>query len=145
MVWGAIAYNAWSPLVLIGVTMTAQRYVHDMLLPHVLPLMQQLSEAILKQDNAEIHTAGLSQDCLRTVTIFPWLAGSPDFSQYLGFEDIWDSLGRRVGHYRSFNEQETRLQIIWNEISQDIMQNLYVLMPDRIASCFHARGGSSGC
>ncbi|GFV76835.1 transposable element Tcb2 transposase [Trichonephila clavipes] len=42
MVWGVIAYNTWSPLVLIRGTMTAQRYVHDILQPHVLPLMQRL-------------------------------------------------------------------------------------------------------
>ncbi|GFV32400.1 transposable element Tcb2 transposase [Trichonephila clavipes] len=40
MVWGAIAYNTQFPLVLIRGTMIAQRYVHDILQPHVLPLMQ---------------------------------------------------------------------------------------------------------
>ncbi|GFX04606.1 transposable element Tcb1 transposase [Trichonephila clavipes] len=44
MVWGAIAYNTRSPLdlVLISGTMTAQRYVHHILQPHMLPLMQRL-------------------------------------------------------------------------------------------------------
>ncbi|GFX84090.1 transposable element Tcb1 transposase [Trichonephila clavipes] len=46
MIWGAIAYNTRSPLVLIRGTMTTQRYVHDILLPHVLPLMQRLLGAI---------------------------------------------------------------------------------------------------
>ncbi|GFW00620.1 transposable element Tcb1 transposase [Trichonephila clavipes] len=40
MVWGAIANNTRSPLVLIHGTTTAQRYVHDILQPHVLPHMQ---------------------------------------------------------------------------------------------------------
>ncbi|GFV55347.1 transposable element Tcb2 transposase [Trichonephila clavipes] len=35
MVWGAIAYNPWSPLVFIRGTMTTQRYVHDIPQPHV--------------------------------------------------------------------------------------------------------------
>ncbi|GFU99180.1 transposable element Tcb2 transposase [Trichonephila clavipes] len=39
MVWGAIAYNIWSPLVLIRGTKIVQRYVHDILQPHVLPLL----------------------------------------------------------------------------------------------------------
>ncbi|PRD35584.1 UNVERIFIED_CONTAM: hypothetical protein NCL1_11159 [Trichonephila clavipes] len=38
MVWGSIAYNTQSFLVLIHETMTAQRYVHGILQPHVLPL-----------------------------------------------------------------------------------------------------------
>ncbi|GFU48372.1 transposable element Tcb1 transposase [Trichonephila clavipes] len=45
MVWGTIAYNKQSPLVLIHGTMTAQRYVHDILQPHVLPLMQRFPGA----------------------------------------------------------------------------------------------------
>ncbi|GFU75966.1 transposable element Tcb2 transposase [Trichonephila clavipes] len=39
MVWGVIAYNTQSLIVLIHGTITAQRYVHDILQPHVLPLM----------------------------------------------------------------------------------------------------------
>ncbi|GFT34598.1 transposable element Tcb1 transposase [Trichonephila clavipes] len=35
MVWGANSYNTQSPLVLIRGTMAAQRYVHDILQPHV--------------------------------------------------------------------------------------------------------------
>ncbi|GFU16015.1 transposable element Tcb2 transposase [Trichonephila clavipes] len=46
MVWGALAYNTRSTLVLIGGTMPAQRYVQDILQPHVLPLMQRLPGAI---------------------------------------------------------------------------------------------------
>ncbi|GFW43022.1 transposable element Tcb2 transposase [Trichonephila clavipes] len=107
MVWGVIAYNARSPLVLIRGTITAQRYVHGILQPHVLPLMQWLSEAIFQQDNARPRTAKVSQDCLRTVTALPWPARSLDFSP---IEHIWDHLGRRVGHPTSLNELETRLQ-----------------------------------
>ncbi|GFX20716.1 transposable element Tcb1 transposase [Trichonephila clavipes] len=116
--------------------MTAQRCVHDILQPHVLPLMQRLPGAIFQQDNARPHTARLSQDCLHTVTTLHWPARSPDLSP---IEHIWDHLGRRVGHPTSLNELEERLQQIWNEMSQDIIQNLYASMPDRIASCIRAR------
>ncbi|GFS81364.1 transposable element Tcb2 transposase [Trichonephila clavipes] len=68
-------------------------------------------------------------------------ARSPDLSP---IEHIWDRLGQRVGHPMSLNELEARLQHIWNEISQDIIQNLYASMPNRIASCIRARGGSTG-
>ncbi|GFW44553.1 transposable element Tcb2 transposase [Trichonephila clavipes] len=91
MVWAAIAYNTWSPLVLIRSTMTAQRYVNDILQPHVLSLMQRLPGAIFQKDNARPHTARVSQDCLLTVTILPWPTRSPDLSR---IEHIWDHLGR---------------------------------------------------
>ncbi|GFT38937.1 transposable element Tcb1 transposase [Trichonephila clavipes] len=74
--------------------MTIQRYVHDILQPHVLPLMQRLSKAIFQQDNARPHTARVSHECLRTVTALSWPARSPDLSP---LEHIWDHLGRRVG------------------------------------------------
>ncbi|GFU18071.1 transposable element Tcb1 transposase [Trichonephila clavipes] len=72
-----------------------------------------------------------------TVTTVSLPARSPDLSP---IEYIWDPLGRRVGHPTTLNELKARLQQIWNEISQDIIQNLYASMPDRIALCIRARG-----
>ncbi|GFV28787.1 transposable element Tcb1 transposase [Trichonephila clavipes] len=141
MVWGVTVYNTRSPLVLIRGTMTAQRYVHDILQLHVLPLMQRLPEDIFQQDNVRPQTARMSQDCILTVTILPWPARSPDLSP---IEHIWDYLGQRVGHPSNLNELEARLQQIWNEMSQDILQNLHTSMSDRIASCIRSRGGSTG-
>ncbi|GFT66929.1 transposable element Tcb1 transposase [Trichonephila clavipes] len=122
--------------------MTAQRDVHDILQPHVLPLVLQLPFSFLfQQDNAQPHTARVSQDCLRTVTTIFVPSRSRDLSP---IEHIWDHLERRVKHPSSLNELEARLQQIWNKMFQDIIQNLYASKPDRIASCIRARGGSTG-
>ncbi|GFY13320.1 transposable element Tcb2 transposase [Trichonephila clavipes] len=118
MVWNAIAYNTRLPLVLIRGTMTAQRYVHDILQPHALPLMQRLPGAIFQQDNARPHTARVSQGCLLAVTFLPSPARSPDLSS---IDHIWDLLGWRVGHPMSLNELKARLQQTWSETSQDII------------------------
>ncbi|GFS87880.1 transposable element Tcb2 transposase [Trichonephila clavipes] len=103
MIWGVIAYNTWSPLILIRGTMTVQRYVHDTLQPYVFPLMQRLPEAVIEQDNARFHTArlSLSLHCYRTVTTLPWPDRSPDLSP---IEHIWKQTGRRVGHSTRLNE-----------------------------------------
>ncbi|GFV79379.1 transposable element Tcb1 transposase [Trichonephila clavipes] len=111
--------------------MTAQRFVHDILQLHALPLMQRLPGAIFQQDNARPHTARVSQDCLRTVTTLPWPARSPYLSL---IEYIRDHLGRLVAHSTSLNELEASLQQIWNEMPQDIIQNLYA-----------REGGQQGC
>ncbi|GFU89371.1 transposable element Tcb1 transposase [Trichonephila clavipes] len=123
--------------------MTSLRYVHNIMQPHVLPLMQRLPRAIFLQDNAQPHTARVSQDCLRNVTTLPWSARSPDLSP---IQHIWDHLGWRVGHSTSLNELEASLQKIWieMEMSQDIIQNLYASIYDPIASCICARVGSTG-
>ncbi|GFT21544.1 transposable element Tcb1 transposase [Trichonephila clavipes] len=121
--------------------MAAQRYAHDILQPRVLPLKQRLPGAIFQQDNARHHTARVSLECLRIVTNHLWAARSPDLS---AIEHIWDHVGWRVGHPTSLNELQAMLQQIWNEKSQDIIQNSYASIPDRIASCIRARGGSTG-
>ncbi|GFX39700.1 transposable element Tcb1 transposase [Trichonephila clavipes] len=103
--------------------------------------MQRLPGTIFQQDDAQRHTARVSQDCLRIVTTLSWPARFPDLSP---IEHIWYHLGRRVGHPTSLNELEARLQQIRNEMSQDIIQNLYFSMPDRIASCIRVSGASTG-
>ncbi|GFV56681.1 transposable element Tcb2 transposase [Trichonephila clavipes] len=95
MVWGAIAYNARSSVVLIRGTITALRHVQDILLPNVMPLMQRLSRAIFQQTNALSHMARVSQDSIRIVTTLPWPALSPDVSP---IEHVWDHLGWRNVH-----------------------------------------------
>ncbi|GFY20136.1 transposable element Tcb2 transposase [Trichonephila clavipes] len=81
--------------------MTAQRYVHDILQPHVFPLMQRLPGASFQQDNAQPHTARVSQECPCTVTTLSWPAR---FTDLLPIEHSWDNLGWQVGHPTSLNE-----------------------------------------
>ncbi|GFU80807.1 transposable element Tcb1 transposase [Trichonephila clavipes] len=121
--------------------MTTQRYVHDILQPHVLPLMQRLPGDIFQQDNARPHLAMVSQDCLRTVATFNWPARSPDLSPV---KHIWGPLRGRVGHPTSLNELEARLQQIWNEMSQDIIQNYKTSSRSYRIVYSRARGGSTG-
>ncbi|GFV89184.1 l-Fucosyltransferase [Trichonephila clavipes] len=52
--------------------MTAQQYIHDILQPHVLPLIQRLPGAIFQQDNYQPHKAKVSQVCLLIITTLPW-------------------------------------------------------------------------
>ncbi|GFT16744.1 uncharacterized protein TNCV_1333581 [Trichonephila clavipes] len=69
--------NTRSPLVLIRGTMTAQRYVHDILQTHVLPLMQRLPEAIFstRQCSAS-HDKGVTR--LSTHCYYASFLGLPD-------------------------------------------------------------------
>ncbi|GFX88002.1 DDE_3 domain-containing protein [Trichonephila clavipes] len=65
MVWGSIAYDSRSTLIVMRETLTGQRYVDDILRPHVGPFLNGLPGAIFQQDNAHPHTARVAQDFLR--------------------------------------------------------------------------------
>ncbi|UYV79395.1 hypothetical protein LAZ67_17002463 [Cordylochernes scorpioides] len=93
MVWGAIAYDSRSPLFRIQGTMTAQRYVDDVLRPVTLPYLQGVPNALYQQDNARPHTARISQQALQDVQMLPWPPCSPDLSP---IEHVWDIIGRRL-------------------------------------------------
>ncbi|GFT32955.1 HTH_Tnp_Tc3_2 domain-containing protein [Trichonephila clavipes] len=59
-VWGAISWDTRSSLVVLQGTLTARRYVDDILTPIVLPMLSSRPGAIYQQDNARPHTARLS-------------------------------------------------------------------------------------
>ncbi|GFT08290.1 HTH_Tnp_Tc3_2 domain-containing protein [Trichonephila clavipes] len=76
-VWGAISWDTRSSLVVLQGTLTARRYVDDILTPIVLPMLSSRPGAIYQQDNARPHTARLSQQCLQGYDVLPWPARSP--------------------------------------------------------------------
>ncbi|GFS85575.1 transposable element Tcb1 transposase [Trichonephila clavipes] len=85
------AYDSRSPLIGVRGTLTGQRYVDDILRPHVGTFLNGLPEAIFQQDNTHPHTARVAQDFLRHFQTLPWTAHSPDLSPV---EHVWDQLKR---------------------------------------------------
>ncbi|GFV30615.1 transposable element Tcb1 transposase [Trichonephila clavipes] len=79
-VWRCPAYDSRSTLIVMSRTLTGQRYVDDILRPHVGPFLNGLPGAIFQQDNARPHTARVAQDFLRRFQTLPWPACSPDLS-----------------------------------------------------------------
>ncbi|GFU72528.1 transposable element Tcb2 transposase [Trichonephila clavipes] len=71
--------------------------------------MQRFPGANFVQDNAQPHTARVSQDCLCIITTFSGPARSPDLSP---IKHTLNPLGRRIGHPTSLNELEARLKQI---------------------------------
>ncbi|GFX61394.1 transposable element Tcb1 transposase [Trichonephila clavipes] len=71
--------------------MTAQRYVHDILQPHVLPLMQRLPGAIFQYGNARAYTASASQDSSHCY----YLSLACSISRFVTNRAYWDQLDWR--------------------------------------------------
>ncbi|UYV75883.1 Transposase [Cordylochernes scorpioides] len=141
MVWGAIAYDSRSPLLRIQGTMTAQRYVDDVLRPVTLPYLQGVPNALYQQDNARPHTARISQQALQDVQMLPWPPYSPDLSP---IEHVWDIIGRRLHALpqpRSEDELWKMVEREWRAIPQDAIRTLIDSLPRRVAACIAVRGG----
>ncbi|GFT47856.1 transposable element Tcb1 transposase [Trichonephila clavipes] len=70
-VWRRPAYDSRSTLIAMRGALTGQRYVDDILRPHVEPFLNGPSGAIFQQDNALPHTARVAQDFLRHFQTLP--------------------------------------------------------------------------
>ncbi|GFU06927.1 transposable element Tcb2 transposase [Trichonephila clavipes] len=137
-VWGAISWDTQSSLVVLQGTLTARRYVDDILTPIVLPMISSRPGAIYQQDNARPHTARLSQQCLQGYDVLPWPARSPDLSP---IDHIWDALGRQLQPSRDTGELTAQMQRLWQDLPQGVISDLIESMPRRISACIAARGG----
>ncbi|UYV85064.1 hypothetical protein LAZ67_X004439 [Cordylochernes scorpioides] len=143
MVWGAIAYDSRSPLLRIQGTMTAQRYVDDVLLTVTLPYLQGVPNALYQQDNARPHTARISQQALQDVQMLPWPPYSPDLSP---IEHVWDIIGRRLHALPQPRSEDELWQMVereWRAIPQDAIRTLIDSLPRRVAACIAVRAGAS--
>ncbi|GFS49232.1 transposable element Tcb2 transposase [Trichonephila clavipes] len=109
-VWRHPAYDSRSTLIVMRGTLTGQRYVHDIILPHVGPFLNGLPGAIFQQDNARPHTARVVQDFLRHFQTFPGPARSPDLSPV---EHVWDQLKRQMPLCHTVHDLELAVQDLW--------------------------------
>lgn len=143
MVWAAISMEHRTPLVVVDGNLTAQRYVDEILRPHLLPLLEEHAELrTFQQDNARPHVARVTREFLdeQEIQTMPWPPYSPDLNP---IEHLWDELGRRVmargpitraGLIRMLHEE-------WGAIPQETIRTLIRSMRRRCVACVDAQGG----
>ncbi|GFW64961.1 DDE_3 domain-containing protein [Trichonephila clavipes] len=135
---GAIAYDSWSSLIVMRGTLKSQRYVDDILRPHVGPFLNGLPGAIFLHDNARPHTARVAQDFLSHFQTLPWPARSPDLSPV---EHVWDQLKRQMPLCYSVHNLELAVQDLWTNLPQDNIRCLINSLSDRVVACIATAGG----
>ncbi|GFW29220.1 transposable element Tcb1 transposase [Trichonephila clavipes] len=106
----------WGIIIVMRGALTGQRYVGDILRPHVGPFLNSLPGAIFQQGNARPHTARVAQDFLRPFQTLPWPALSPDLSPV---EHVWDQLKRQMPSGHFVPDLELAVQDLWAHLPQD--------------------------
>ncbi|GFV52955.1 DDE_3 domain-containing protein [Trichonephila clavipes] len=107
-------------------TLTGQRYVDDILRPHVGPFLNGLPGTIFQQVNARSHIARVAQDFLRHFQTLPWPTRSPDLSPV---EHVWDQLKWQMPSCHSVHDLELAVQDLWAHLPQDNIRCLINSMP----------------
>ncbi|GFV29890.1 transposable element Tcb1 transposase [Trichonephila clavipes] len=129
MVWAGIMINGRKRLhVVANGTMTGQRYIDEVLLPHVRLFRGAVGDKfVFMDDNATCHRTLAVQVCLDSEGIqrLVWPARSPDLNP---IENVWDALGRQVAgrNYPPINKNTLIRELTeeWDKLPQQLLDNV---------------------
>lgn len=151
MVWGAIGLNQRiGPHVFQNVGagrgngVTAQRYVDQILRPHIVAFFARHQNHVFQQDNARPHTARLTRDFLHqhNIRTMPWPAMSPDLNP---IEHLWDEIQRRLNQVlprpTTRAELEAAFLRVWAQVPMAFVNRLVHSMYRRCVAVLNTQGG----
>ncbi|GFV71941.1 histone-lysine N-methyltransferase SETMAR [Trichonephila clavipes] len=108
--------------------MTGQRYIDEVLLPHVRLFRGTVGDKfVFMDDNATCHRTLAVQDCLDSEGIqrLVWPARAPDLNP---IENVWDALGRQVaGRNYPPTNKNTLIRALteeWDKLLQQLLDNV---------------------
>ncbi|GFU46340.1 transposable element Tcb1 transposase [Trichonephila clavipes] len=146
MVWAGIMINGRTRLLVVAnLTMTGQRYIDEVLLPHVRLFLGTVGDKfVFMDDNATCHRTLAVQDCLDSEGIqrLVWPARSSDLNP---IENVWDALGRQVaGRNYPPTNRNTLIRALteeWDKLAQQLLDNVVQSMVRHVECCITLHGG----
>ncbi|GFX74357.1 transposable element Tcb2 transposase [Trichonephila clavipes] len=129
MMWAGIVINGHTRLhVVANGTMTGQRYIDEVLLPHVRLFRGAVGDKfVFMDDNATCHRTLAVQNCLDSEGIqhLVWRARSPDLNP---IENVWYALVRQVaGRNYPPTNKNTLIRALteeWDKLPQQLLDNV---------------------
>ena len=153
MVWGCIAYNYKSPLVLLeypggaGGGMNTQRYIEQVLDSPLADIYQELKGSqrymYFQQDSATCHTSKKSMEWFKKakIQLFPHPPNSPDLNP---IENLWSILKHRIRSMphppTSTEELKCAIREAWDSLTLDEINTLVQSMSHRVAAVLTSKG-----
>ncbi|GFV48549.1 transposable element Tc3 transposase [Trichonephila clavipes] len=126
-------------------TMTDQRYIDEVLLPHVSLFRGAVGDKFgFTAGNATCHRTLAIQDCLDSEGIqrLVWPARSPDLNP---IENVGDALWRQVsGRNYPPTNKNTLIRALteeWDKLPQQLLDNIMQSMVRRVECCIALHGG----
>ncbi|GFV95340.1 transposable element Tcb2 transposase [Trichonephila clavipes] len=146
MVWAGIMINGRTCLhVVANGTMTGQRYIDEVLLPHDRLLCVAVGDKfVFMDDKATCQRTLAIQDCLDSEGIQRLVrpARSLDLNP---IENVWDALGRQVaGRNYPPTNKKTLIRALteeWDQLPQQLLNNVVQSMVRRVECCITLHGG----
>ncbi|GFV47772.1 DDE_3 domain-containing protein [Trichonephila clavipes] len=121
-------------------TMTGQRYIDEVLLPHVRLFRGAVGDKFVFMDgNATCNRTLAVEDCLdgEGIQRLVWPARSPDLNP---IENVWDALGRQVaGRNYPPTNKNTLIRALteeWDKLPQQLLDIVVQSMVRRV-KCWH--------
>ncbi|GFX97124.1 transposable element Tc1 transposase [Trichonephila clavipes] len=126
-------------------TMTGQRYIDEVLLPHVRLFRGAVSDKfVFMDDNATCHRRLAVEDCLDSEGI-QRLVLPVRFPDLNPIQNVWDALGRQVaGRNYPPTNKNTLIRSLTNELDklpQQLLDNVVQSMVRRVECCITLHGG----
>jgi hypothetical protein len=127
---GEITLNERTELVVIREgSMTARRYIDNVLEPHVVPFAENMGPEFIRQ-----------QDNTHNIDIMNSPPSSPNLN---AIEHIWDTLGQHLKERQLLRNLEHVEEILleeWKEMAPQVIGNLIESMPRRCEEVLRGRG-----